>query len=98
LHEIGHALGLAESSDPDSIMFPELGPENTALDASDLANIQMLYPSTAPSASASQAAGPSVRLMAEAMAGFSPAAPGTAAFNASAIHRALTPVVSLPAH
>jgi hypothetical protein len=43
LHEIGHALGLAVSADPNSIMFPELGSANTTLDATDIADIKTLY-------------------------------------------------------
>ena len=46
LHEIGHALGLGESSLPSSIMFPELGASDTGLDASDISNIQQLYNSS----------------------------------------------------
>ena len=43
LHEIGHALGLSVSADPNSIMFPELGSANTTLDATDIADIETLY-------------------------------------------------------
>lgn len=43
LHEIGHALGLADNADPHSIMFAELGAANTSLDLTDLANIKALY-------------------------------------------------------
>ena len=44
LHEIGHALGLADDSDPNSIMAPVLSSSNRALDATDLAGLQLLYP------------------------------------------------------
>ena len=47
LHEIGHALGLGASSDPNSIMFPELGTSNPTLDATDMANLAPLYGATA---------------------------------------------------
>jgi predicted Zn-dependent protease len=47
LHEVGHALGLAESSDPNSVMYAELGTQNTTLDANDVANIRELYQSSA---------------------------------------------------
>ena len=50
LHEIGHALGLGESSDPNSIMFPLLGPNNTAPDATDLSNLAKLYGASQPQA------------------------------------------------
>jgi predicted Zn-dependent protease len=43
LHEIGHALGLADTADRNSVMFAELGAGNTALDATDIRNIDALY-------------------------------------------------------
>jgi len=43
LHEIGHALGLADDSDPNSVMYATLGPNNTTLDSTDIAAIQALY-------------------------------------------------------
>jgi predicted Zn-dependent protease len=47
LHEIGHALGLNHSSDPNAIMYPTLGPLNQTLDASDIAGIDAIYGNTA---------------------------------------------------
>lgn len=53
LHEIGHALGLADNADPGSIMFAELGAANTALDLTDVANIRALYaPASSPTPTA----------------------------------------------
>lgn len=44
LHEIGHALGLADSSDPGSIMYYALGASNANLDTTDIQNVSSLYP------------------------------------------------------
>ncbi|MEJ8795434.1 matrixin family metalloprotease [Trinickia caryophylli] len=54
LHEIGHALGLADNSDSNSIMYYELNAANRTLDATDTAGIQALY-SEAPAAGGSAA-------------------------------------------
>lgn len=43
LHEIGHALGLSDNSDPNSVMYFSLGGSNTTLDDTDRAAIQQLY-------------------------------------------------------
>jgi hypothetical protein len=42
LHEVGHILGLGESKDPHSIMYPRLGTQRT-LSAGDIAALQHLY-------------------------------------------------------
>ncbi|HSQ58282.1 MAG TPA: matrixin family metalloprotease, partial [Gemmata sp.] len=49
LHEVGHALGLAPSSDPTSVMFNTFN-QNLALSASDRAAIQAMYGVRAPDA------------------------------------------------
>lgn len=54
LHELGHALGLAHSTDPNAVMYPSAGPGNQNLDGSDIAGIQALYGGPA-SAAPSQA-------------------------------------------
>jgi predicted Zn-dependent protease len=43
LHEVGHSLGLDESSDPLSVMYSPYSGVRTGLSASDIANIQALY-------------------------------------------------------
>ena len=43
LHEIGHALGLADDSDQNSIMYYELTSGNQTLDSTDVTGIQSLY-------------------------------------------------------
>jgi hypothetical protein len=53
VHEIGHALGLADNTDPNSIMDYALGTNNRTLDASDLMEIQELYSSKPESVSVS---------------------------------------------
>jgi hypothetical protein len=43
LHEIGHALGLADDADPNSIMYYMATSGNTKLDTTDIAGVQDLY-------------------------------------------------------
>jgi predicted Zn-dependent protease len=60
LHEIGHALGLAGNSDPNSVMYPFSTASNRMLDATDIGGIQTLYGGTgSDSATQSQGAGQS---------------------------------------
>ena len=63
LHEIGHALGLADNSDPNSIMAPILSSANTTLDSTDTGGVKLLYPSV------SNLAGQSASSAASATAG-----------------------------
>jgi predicted Zn-dependent protease len=69
LHEIGHALGLADTSDPNSVMFANLGTTNRSLDATDTRNIKTLYGSGSPLGSGSSG------VLAQAMASFDPLSP-----------------------
>jgi hypothetical protein len=48
LHEIGHALGLADDSDPHSIMYYAMTPQNRTLDSTDRAGIEQLYGAPSP--------------------------------------------------
>ena len=47
LHEIGHALGLAHNTDPNSVMYATLGRSNVDLDQTDIDGIQALYGASA---------------------------------------------------
>lgn len=42
MHEFGHVLGLAESDDPDDLMYPALGEGSGRISADDLAGLQAL--------------------------------------------------------
>ncbi len=53
IHQIGQALGLADDSDPKSIMYAVLSSKNRFFDATDLAGIQDLYDSSSVSGPAS---------------------------------------------
>jgi hypothetical protein len=49
VHELGHALGLGHSADPDATMYPSVGRCSTGfrtLHADDLAGVEALYPPT----------------------------------------------------
>ncbi|MEO8663313.1 MAG: matrixin family metalloprotease [Bryobacteraceae bacterium] len=45
LHEIGHALGLVHSDDPEAVMFPYYQSRSEQLNSDDVAAIQTMYPS-----------------------------------------------------
>ena len=43
MHEIGHALGLADNADPNSVMYYQsTGASNSTLNATDIAGTQAL--------------------------------------------------------
>lgn len=82
LHEIGHAIGLADTSDPASIMYYELTASNRGLDSADISGIHTLYADRA-AATASAAAASQVSRLIQAMAAYAPAAP--AAMSAGSV-------------
>uniref|UniRef100_UPI0015890997 matrixin family metalloprotease n=1 Tax=Burkholderia sp. BCC0397 TaxID=486876 RepID=UPI0015890997 len=73
LHEIGHALGLADNADSSSIMNYDLTSPNRSLDQTDINAVQALYGSSAQTAA-----------LIQAMAGHAPAALATTTSIASA--------------
>ncbi|GAA4486783.1 beta strand repeat-containing protein [Gluconacetobacter asukensis] len=89
LHEIGHALGLAESASPTSIMYPLLGTHNITLNTSDMSDIAVLY-HTAHDAAATSS-------MIQAMASFTGAATPAHTSVLSSPSNA-EPLLSVPAH
>lgn len=66
LHELGHALGLAHSTDPADVMYPALGPADTDLSPADIAGIQFLYgsPGSPPKVQATAASSPAASTVA----------------------------------
>jgi Matrixin len=48
LHEVGHALGLEHSADPESVMHAHLGNPHTTLSDSDIQAVRALYGARAP--------------------------------------------------
>ena len=82
LHEIGHALGLADNSDPHSIMYYQATAGNRTLDATDLSGIQALYNSAA-------------QQMIQAMASFG-AQPYVATASAEETIAAFAPAIAAP--
>jgi hypothetical protein len=68
LHEIGHALGLADNADPNSVMYYQAS-NNTTLDSNDIAGMQALYGSNPIALSAgSQLSEASINSMIQQMA------------------------------
>lgn len=68
LHEIGHALGLADNADQNSVMYYDLTSANRTLDSTDLSGIQSLYGGGSGAASSLQVAG-----LIQAMSTYAPA-------------------------
>ena len=79
LHEFGHALGLGHSSDPSAVMYPNLGPSNSTISATDLAGMDALYGfSTTPNALLSAPiANVDLEVSSQTSQAATPAAPGT---------------------
>jgi predicted Zn-dependent protease len=70
LHEIGHALGLGDNTDPNSVMCYALGTNNRGLDSVDLAGIQTLYGSDPKGSPASNPVNTGLDQLIQAMATF----------------------------
>jgi predicted Zn-dependent protease len=96
LHEIGHALGLADDADPNSIMYYAAGTNNTTLDSADLTGIQALYGSGQNVGLISGNVSTSVDQLIQAMATFN-AGSGAAVSSLSSQNSALTTNNSLAA-
>jgi len=78
-HEIGHALGLADNADMNSIMYYELTSSNRSLDSTDLSGINSLY---ATGSNVSPSGSSSVNQLIQAMATFNS---GTGAADTSLV-------------
>ena len=63
LHEFGHALGLDHSSDPVSVMYPSVGPNDNDIGASDIQGIQVLYGAPATTVAQNSAPNPGVPIL-----------------------------------
>ncbi len=103
LHEIGHALGLAESSDPDSVMFPILGSDNRNLDATDIKDIHAIFNPTATQTAsavspiqATDFGAASLNQLIQAMAAFTPQPPAWAQSQAPVHADGWNPQLSPP--
>gem|GEM_PF-4580960 len=70
-HEIGHALGFADNSDPNSIMHEQLTTANQNLDGTDKAGAAAMYGQSTAAAQQAAATKPAM-LLVQAMAGFAP--------------------------
>lgn len=93
LHEIGHALGLAHSTNPADVMFASLGPTDPDLGAADIQGIQLLYGASAGGATPAAITTPIVPTMVNAATGviavsrFFDTSTGTQFLTASAAER-----------
>ena len=81
LHEIGHALGLADTADQNSIMYYELTSGNQTLDSTDITGMQSLY-GTGSVSDASAAASRQVEQLIQAMAAYAAPSSGIASLAA----------------
>ncbi len=94
LHEIGHVLGISETSDPNSVMYPLLGPSNTTLDSTDVNDVDALYKTTTPSSGGAY----STALMIQTMAAFGAPAAASSAFSSVAASQSLSAQLAPPLH
>jgi hypothetical protein len=73
LHEIGHAIGLADNSGPNSVMYAAAGASNRSLDGTDIAGAQTLFsltqtPMQSPAVSSGDASVATLHQLIQAMA------------------------------
>lgn len=73
LHEIGHAIGLADNSDPNSVMYAAAGASNRSLDGTDIAGARTLFsltqsPMQSPAVSSGDASVATLNQLIQAMA------------------------------
>jgi hypothetical protein len=81
--QIGHALGLGDNANPNSIMYYEATGSNQTLDGTDIAGVQSLY-------------GPAHQQLVQAMAGFGADLSAAASISQSLVHTP-PPMIIAPA-
>jgi hypothetical protein len=98
LHELGHAFGLADNADQNSIMYYDLTSSNRTLDSTDIAGIQSLYsPGSNASSPVSNTSGSQIDQLIQAMASYAPMPAGITTL-AAVQHLNAQPMFAAPAH
>ncbi|MYM37529.1 matrixin family metalloprotease [Duganella sp. FT94W] len=98
MHEIGHALGLGDNADPNSIMYYGLSSTNASLDATDLAGMNALYGKNAAAPRTAASASTSVNQLIQAMSSFDPPSAGAVALAPPAVDNKAVIAASAVAH
>ena len=86
LHEIGHALGLADNNDPTSVMYYQATGANNTLASSDVAGIRRLYGSPALATRILQAAASAPSSGRTKQLETTPSVPGKSPLRTSTLH------------